>query len=93
MTQAICDSMAEKFLPYGVVIEQVNIMFVVLPRQLRLFLWETTNYDVFLQKQQKAQENILLRLGNEENKKMLQLKRDNQQLIFALNNKKDIAEI
>ena len=54
--------MAAKFLPYGVVIEQVNIMFVVLPRQLRLFLWETTNYDVFLQKQQKAQENILLRL-------------------------------
>ena len=62
MTQAICQEMAEKFLPYGVVIEQVNIMFVVLPRQLRLFLWETTNYDVFLQKQQKAQENILLRL-------------------------------
>ena len=45
--------MAQKFLPYGVVIEQVNIMFVVLPRPLRLHLMETTNYDVYLQKQQK----------------------------------------
>ena len=93
MTQAICQEMAAKFLPYGVVIEQVNVMFVVLPRTLRLMLWETTNYDVFLQKQQKAQENILLRLQNDENKNMLQLRRDNQGTLFEFKNKFDIAEI
>jgi len=48
---------------------------------------------VFLQKQQKAQENVLLRLQNDENKNMLQLRRDNQGLLFEFKNKFDIAEI
>jgi len=39
-----------KFNPYGVVIEQVNIMNVILPRDLRIALMHTTNYDVYLQK-------------------------------------------
>lgn len=37
-----------KFKPYGVVIEQVNIMNVILPRDLREYLMFTTNYDVYL---------------------------------------------
>ena len=40
--------MAEKFKAYGVVIEQVNIMNVVLPKDLRWALMETTNNDVYL---------------------------------------------
>jgi len=40
----------KRFNDYGVVIEQVNIMNVILPRDLRICLMETTNYDVYLQK-------------------------------------------
>ena len=53
-----------KFLPYGVVIDQVNCMNIVLPRDLREYLQHTTNYDVYLQKQVKMQENKMLRLNN-----------------------------
>lgn len=45
--------MSGKFAPYGVVIEQVNIMFVVLPIDLRFCLMDTTSKDVLLQKQVK----------------------------------------
>lgn len=38
----------EKFLPYGVVVDQVNCMNIVLPRDLREYLQHTTNYDVYL---------------------------------------------
>ena len=40
--------MAEMFKPYGVVIEQVNIMYVVLPNDLRHVLMHTTTNDVYL---------------------------------------------
>jgi hypothetical protein len=44
-----------KFLAYGVVIDQVNCMNIVLPKDLREYLQHTTNYDVYLQKQIKLQ--------------------------------------
>jgi hypothetical protein len=59
------------------VIEQVNIMNVILPIDLRHALMQTTTFDVFLQKQVKEQENRLLILNNNENKQLLKLKRDN----------------
>ena len=62
---------------YGVVIEQVNIMNVILPREMRVSLMATTNYDVYLQKQVKWQENKILCVTNNENKAILKLKRDN----------------
>lgn len=54
-------------------------MNVILPRDLRICLMETTNYDVYLQKQVKWQENKILCVTNNENKAILKLKRDNMQ--------------
>jgi len=43
----------------------------------------TTNYDVYLQKQVKQQQNKMLILNNNENKLILQLKRDNIQKLMT----------
>jgi membrane protease subunit (stomatin/prohibitin family) len=53
LTSAMREELKKKFAPYGVVIEQVNIMNVILPRDLRVALMNTTNHDVFLQRQVK----------------------------------------
>ena len=93
LTSSLLLDLAEKFSIYGVVIEQVNIMNVILPRDLRVCLMETTNYDVFLQKQVKWQENKLLIVTNNENKAILKLKRDNMQMLFKLQHDFDVEEI
>ena len=54
---------------------------------------QTTEFDVFLQKQVKHQENKMLVLKNNENKEILKLKRDNIQKLFALQHDKDVEEI
>lgn len=48
LTHNLKEDLVEKFKIYGVVIEQVNIMNVIIPRDLRICLMETTNYDVYL---------------------------------------------
>jgi len=48
ITMEILKNLHEKFLPYGVVIEQISIMSVFIPRDLRSFLNNATNYDVYL---------------------------------------------
>jgi membrane protease subunit (stomatin/prohibitin family) len=53
LTSSLRDQLGEKFAPYGIVIESVTVMNVILPRDLRECLMYTTNYDVFLQKQVK----------------------------------------
>ena len=68
-------------------------MNVIIPRDLRICLTETTNYDVYLQKQVKAQENKMLIINNNENKQILKLKRDNMQILFALQHDLDVDEI
>ena len=93
LTAQITHEMAEKFLPYGVVIEQVNVMSVMLPKDLRHVLSETTNNDVYLQNQVKSQENKLLTINNDQNKKMLSLKRDNMQILSKFQHEKDVVEI
>ena len=93
LTSELLHSLAKKFEIYGVVIEQVNIMNVILPRDLRVCLMETTNYDVYLQKQVKWQENKILCVTNNENKAILKLKRDNMQELFKLQHDLDVEEI
>lgn len=93
LTSQLMDELKEKFRPYGVYIEQVNIMNVLIPKDLRYSLMETTNYDVMLQKQVKAQENTLLRITNTENKAVLKLKRDNMQILFTHQHELDVEEI
>ena len=53
----------------------------------------TTNYDVYLQKQVKQQINKMLIINNGENKKLLQLKRDNLQKMMTCQHDRDVAEI
>jgi len=38
LTYSLFDNLADKFIIYGVVIEQVNVMTVMLPRDLRIAL-------------------------------------------------------
>ena len=52
-------------------------MNVIIPRDLRIALMATTNYDVYLQKQVKEQEYKMIKIVNTENKAILKLKRDN----------------
>jgi hypothetical protein len=78
---------------YGVVIEQVNIMNVILPREMRVSLMATTNYDVYLQKQVKEQAFKMLKINNHERKQLLKLERDNMQIMFKLQHDFDVEEI
>jgi predicted site-specific integrase-resolvase len=68
-------------------------MNVIIPRDLRVALMATTNYDVYLQKQVKEQEYKMLKLVNTENKSILKLKRDNMQELFKLQHDVDVQEI
>ena len=51
LTGQMLKDMQDKFLPYGVEIEQVNVMNVLLPKDLRHTLGDTTRHDVKLQEQ------------------------------------------
>jgi L-ribulose-5-phosphate 3-epimerase UlaE len=68
-------------------------MNVIIPRDLRVALMQTTGYDVYLQKQVKEQEYRLLCIENYENKSILKLKRDLMQVLFTLQHDKDVEEI
>jgi membrane protease subunit (stomatin/prohibitin family) len=68
LTTELLSTLQMRFKEYGVVIEQVNIMNVIIPRDLRIALMATTNYDVYLQKQVKEQEYKMIRIVNNENK-------------------------
>ena len=46
-------------------------MNIIIPRDLRIALMATTNFDVFLQKQVRHQYYKILLLKNEENKNIL----------------------
>tara|TARA_B110000285_G_C15059902_1_gene581756 strand:- start:633 stop:965 length:333 start_codon:yes stop_codon:yes gene_type:complete len=48
LTTSMRDQLQKKFEPYGITIESVTVMNVILPRDLREFLMHTTNYDVYL---------------------------------------------
>ena len=93
MTTELLACLKERFIEYGVVIEQVNIMNVIIPRDLRVALMATTNYDVYLQKQVKEQEYKMIKIVNYENKAILKLKRDNMQDLFRLQHDIDVEEI
>lgn len=93
LTTELLTCLVTRFKEYGVVIEQVNIMNVIIPRDLRLALMATTNYDVYLQKQVKEQEYKMIKIVNSENKAILKLKRDNMQELFKLQHDIDVEEI
>jgi hypothetical protein len=93
LTTSMMAELQAKFNPYGVVIQQVNIMNVILPIDLRFCLMQTTTFDVFLQKQVKHQENKMLMINNSENKQLLRLKRDNMQTLMTFQHNKDVEEI
>ena len=49
-----------RFNQYGVYVEQVNVMNVIIPRDLRNALQQATTYDVLLQQQVKYQGTIII---------------------------------
>ena len=49
MLTTVRQILAEKFQIYGVIIEQVNIMTIIIPKTMRMNLSQTTQYDVMLQ--------------------------------------------
>lgn len=68
-------------------------MNVILPREMRVALMATTNYDVYLQKQVKEQAFKMLKINNFEKKQLLKLERDNMQIMFKLQHDFDVEEI
>lgn len=93
ITVSILKNLHEKFLKYGVVIEQINIMSVFIPRDLREFLNNATNYDVYLQKQTKQHIYMMKKLDQDENKAILELQRDNMKKLQGLVHDIDVAKI
>lgn len=93
MTAALQHDLSEKFRPYGVVIEQVNIMKVFLPADMRYVLSCQTTYDANLQKDVKLKGYRMLQIKNKENKTMLTLQRDNKAVISKLEHEVSIAQI
>ena len=85
--------MNNKFKDYGVVIEQVNIMNIMIPKDLREALTFTTNYDVMLQQQVKQHDYNIKMAEYNENYAIWQLKRDNIQKLTSLTHDKDVEEI
>jgi hypothetical protein len=53
LTQAMLNELNQIFNEFGVYIENVIIMNVIIPKDLRQALSDTTNYDVKLQNQYK----------------------------------------
>ncbi|CDW76814.1 UNKNOWN [Stylonychia lemnae] len=74
-----------RFNKYGVYVTSCSIFNVIIPKDLRIALQQATTYDVFLQNQVKIQENLRIKLMNEENKTLLTLKRENQKKMLQLN--------
>lgn len=93
LTNVLLNSMKAKFIVYGVVIENIAVMNVIIPKELRESLSAATNFDVYLQKQVKLQENKMLKMVNTENKAILKLKRDNMQILFKFQHDIDVEEI
>lgn len=93
MTAALQHDLSEKFKLYGVVIEQVNIMKVFLPADMRYVLSCQTTYDANLQKDVKLKGYRMLQIKNKENKTMLTLQRDNKAVLSKLEHEISIAQI
>lgn len=93
VADAVKKDLAKKFICYGVVIEQVNVMNIILPKDMREALMKATQYDVLLQRQVKQREFSLLKLHNAEKKQLLKLERDNMQDLFTLQHELDVKEI
>ena len=93
MCESVKEELQKRFMAYGVLIEQVNIMSTMLPIDLRHILKQTTQYDVVLQEQVKRQQHNMIRLKNNQSKATLKLRRDNMEVISKLNHDKDVEEI
>jgi hypothetical protein len=76
--------MNKSFNPFGVYIESVVIMRVIIPRNLRHALSQTTAFDVHLQNQIEQQQNKELMLNNVENKLITKMKLDQRNQMSAL---------
>ena len=93
MTTTVLKLLYAKFIGYGVVLELINIMAVVLPFELRKPLTFATNYDVHLQKQVKHHKYTILKNDYDEQYAILTLKRNNMQEMQRMSHELDVQEI
>jgi hypothetical protein len=68
-------------------------MSVFIPRDLRVYLSSTTNYDVWLQRQVKQHDYTLRKIEQDESKAILLLKRENILKLQGLSHDIDLAKI
>lgn len=87
------EELNRRFNEFGVYVERVNVMNVIIPKDLRIALSQATTYDVFLQNQVKFQENVKLRMMNDNNMTLQTLIRENQKKMLDLNNSLAMEEI
>jgi hypothetical protein len=89
----IVDEMNEKFNEFGVFIENMVIMSVQIPSELRQVLHETTSFDVKLQNSLKKHQWTKLSEQNQENQKITKIKRENHATIVEKQHDREVAEI
>ena len=80
-----------KFNDFGVFFEQVVVMSIIIPGQLRYCQQSTTAYDVHLQNQIKKHENFMIKLENTENKTLATLRKENQRILVDLRHQKEVS--
>lgn len=68
-------------------------MNVIVPKDLRNALQQATTYDVQLQNQVRYQENVRLKMMNENNMTLLSLKRENMTKIVKLQHLLEMEKI
>ena len=82
-----------RFNDYGIYIEVVNVMKVIMPKDLRVSLMQTTAYDVHLQNQVKYQQNLRIKLTNSEGITIQNLKNSNDKILDQLEHQIKLEQI
>jgi regulator of protease activity HflC (stomatin/prohibitin superfamily) len=84
MTHEMISELNRRFNKYGVYFEAVFVSNIIVPKDLRTALSDTTKYDVKLQNEIKKQKNKILVLNNNEEKALSMLKLNQTQEMSLL---------
>lgn len=82
-----------KFQEFGIYFEDILIVNVIIPQDLREVLGQATTFDVHLQNQIQSNKNVVIKLENEERLKLAALKKENQKVMADLVHVKECNEI
>jgi hypothetical protein len=87
----IVEDMNSKFNEFGVYVEHMVIMTVVVPEMLNKTLHQSTSYDVKIQNSIKKFQYTRLSTINEENQKITKIKRENHATVVEKKHEKEVA--